>query len=163
MAFSTMTDENSDKIRLLRPTMPYHAVLTPEMPEVSEATRRLIVQLRTLLQQSLLRGREDIDKACMLIAADPDVTAERYAAAFFHGLELYGRRNIKFFTTKAQEISIDEMWMTRLLEAFQGRNEINARYLLSLRVEPAGRRRLAFLANSLARALLPETEQQSTD
>lgn len=156
-------DNDMKNVTLLRPGVPNEAVLAPELPEVDEATRQLIVRLRVLLQQSLLRPREDLDKACMLISGDPNVTVERYAAAFFHGLEVHGRRGIRFFTPKAREISIDEMWMTRLLEAFQTRNDLNARYLLSLRVEPAGRRRLSFLANGLARALLPPMESETVE
>jgi hypothetical protein len=119
-------------------------------PEPDDSTRRLVRRLRLLLQQSLLRPRQDWDKACMLIAAEPDVTLDRYAAAFFHGLEVHGRRTFHFFMPQADEISDDEMWMVRLVTQLQAEDMMNARYLVALRVEQAGRRRILFLARGLA-------------
>jgi hypothetical protein len=134
----------------LRPGILEHHVM---QPQPDEDTRSLVRRLRLLLQQSLLRPRQDWDKACMLIAAEPNVTLDRYAAAFFHGLEVHGRRTLHFFMPQADEISDDEMWMFRLITQLQAEDEMNARYLIALRVEPAGRRRILFLAGGLARWL----------
>jgi hypothetical protein len=153
----------ADNVTLLRPTLPYEAVLPPQ-PD--EATYALIVRLRDLLQLSLLRPREDLDKACMFIANDANVSAELYAAAFFHGLETYGKRRLRFFTTRSREVSVDEMWMARLLNALYTGNVLNSRYLLSLRIEQIGHRRLGFLAAGLAQALLGKldlTTRQTED
>jgi hypothetical protein len=116
----------------------------------------LIRRLRLLLQQSLLQPRDDLDHACILIAAEPSAAVERYAAALFHGLEHYARRQLRFYTGKASTASVDEMWLARLIQALQVRDGINSRYLLALRVEPEGRRRLLFLAQGLADGLLAE-------
>jgi hypothetical protein len=135
---------------VLRPGRLEHPVM---QPQPDDSTKGLVLKLRLLLQQSLLRPRQDWDKACMLIAAEPDVTLDRYATAFFHGLEVHGRRTMQFFMPQAEEISDDEMWMVRLLTQLQAEDAMNARYLIALRVEPAGRRRILFLASGLARWL----------
>lgn len=122
-------------------------------PQLDVKGWQLVRRLRILLQNSFLQPREDLDQACRLIAAEPDATAERYAAAFFHGLSSHALRKIQFFPQKSNEVSIDEMWMIRLLKALQGEDEANARYLLALRVDAPGRRRLLFLAHGLAGAL----------
>lgn len=114
---------------------------------------RSIQALRQLLSQSLLDPRRDVDQACMLIAADHETTVERYAAAFFHGIEAYARRSLQFFTVKADTVSDDEMWLLRLLQSLDSGDYASARYLMALRIEPAGHRRLMFLAQGLARAL----------
>lgn len=119
-------------------------------------TMALVRRLRGLLRGSLLQARDDLDHACILITAEPSVSAERYAAAFFHGLESFARRQLRFYTEKADMASVDEMWLARMIQALQIRDTVNARYLLALRVEPAGRRRLLFLAQGLADALLAE-------
>jgi hypothetical protein len=119
-------------------------------------TMALIRSLRRLLQGAFLQPRDALDHACILIAAEPSVSAERHAAAFFHGLEAFARRRLRFYTSKAGMASVDEMWLARLIRALQTGDSVNARYLLALRVEPAGRRRLLFLAQGLADALLEQ-------
>ncbi len=119
--------------------------------------------LRRLLGLSLLGERFDVEQACMLIAADRDTTIERYAAAFFHGIETYAKRSLHFFTVKSASVSDDEMWLLRLLESLHEHDFISARYLMALRIEPAGQRRLMFLAAGLADALLGEREGLTPD
>jgi hypothetical protein len=121
-------------------------------------TMALIRRLRLLLQRSLLQPRDDLDHACMLIAAEPQAAVGRYGAALFHGLENFARRQLRFYAGKAIAASEDEMWLARLIEALQTGDRVNARYLLALRVEPQGRRRLLFLAQGLADGLLAERQ-----
>lgn len=135
------------------------ALRVPELAEqcaIEAKTAALVSRLRFLLQQSILKPRQDWDKACMLIAADPNVTLERYATAFFHGLEVQGIRRFRFFNVEAVEVSTDEMWMIQLLTQLQAENYASARYLAALRIKPQGRRRLLFLAEGLARGLNQE-------
>jgi hypothetical protein len=125
----------------------------PVRHKPSESERRLIGWLRRLFVASLVRPRVDFDKACFLIAGDPAITAERCATAFFHGLKIYGSRATEFYAAGVSEASHDEMWMIRLLSALQDQNYSTVRYLMALRVKPAGRRRLTFLAQELDRSI----------
>jgi hypothetical protein len=122
----------------------------------------LVRQLRLLHQRSLLKPRSDFDRACMLIAADETVSAELYAAALFHGIELYARRSLRFFNRSAVEASQDEMWLLRLLVALNEEDYSSARALIALRVEPQGRRRLMFLAQGLARSAFAASAPDAT-
>lgn len=112
--------------------------------------RRIVQKLRALLLSSLLKPRGDFEKACFLIAADANITTERYAAAFFHGLEIFGIRKFEFYNLGSASVSLDEMWAVRLLLSLLAEDYSTVRYLMSVRIEPAGQRRLGFLAQQLA-------------
>lgn len=153
-------DDASDNVVWLFPAAPQQeqAVSIPD-----EAAMLLIGRLRRLMLRSLLQPRHDLDHACMLIAATPSASAERYSAAFFHGLECFARRKLRFYTSKALKASDDEMWLTRLMGALQTGDGCSAQYLLASRVEARGRRRLLFLAQGLANALLAESAEDEFD
>jgi hypothetical protein len=125
-------------------------------PPADERTLGLIGRLRGLWRHTQLNGREDFDRACFLISGDETTTTERYAAAFFQGTQLFALRRLKFFNTKSASVSADEMWLARLLLALYGKDYTSARYLMALRIAPAGRRRLMFLAQGLADRLCTE-------
>jgi hypothetical protein len=122
---------------------------------VDAGTLELVRQARVLLRQSKLRGRNDFDRACSLIAGDPSTTTERYAAAFFQGLQLFAVRRMRFFPVKADTVSGDEMWLARVLIALRADDYAGAQYMMALRVAPIGHRRLLFLADRLAEVLCP--------
>jgi hypothetical protein len=122
---------------------------------VDEGTLELVRQARVLLRQSQLKRRNDFDRACSLIAVERSTTAERYAAAFFQGLQLFALRRMRFFPAKADTVSSDEMWLARLLMALKAEDFTSAKYLMALRVAPVGHRRLLFLAGRLAEILCP--------
>lgn len=122
---------------------------------VDEGTLELVRRARVLLRQSQLKRRNDFDRACSLIAGDKSTTAERYAAAFFQGLQLFALRRLRFFPAKADTVSFDEMWLARLLMMLRAGDYSSAKYLMALRVSPLGHRRLLFLADKLAEMLCP--------
>ncbi len=117
------------------------------------ATLALIRKLRTLHRHSRLHRKEDFDRACFLIAEDDQTSAERYAAAFFLGAQLFGLKPLVFFNANASTVSADEMWLARLLTALRGEDYVSARYLLAIRVQAAALRRMMFLAGGLAEVL----------
>jgi hypothetical protein len=129
----------------------------PRLPSAPDPrTAQLIRVLRVLWRRSQLSGRDDFDRACLLIAGSETTTVERYAAAFFQGVQIFARRNLRFFNTKSEAVSEDEMWLARILLALHGEDYTSARYLMALRVAPEGHRRLGFLAQGLARGLCGE-------
>jgi hypothetical protein len=111
---------------------------------------------------SLLQPRNDWDQACLLIAASPSAALERYACAFFHGLEVHGSRGWQFFVDAAESASADEMWIVRLILRLQVEDDANARYLIATRIKPAGRRRMLFLASGLARSLAGDRHHETS-
>lgn len=120
---------------------------------IDPAVMRMISKLRSLLYQSLLRPRKDFDHACMLISADENITMERYASAFFHGMELFGLRRLCFYPLSSIAVSDDEMWLARLLISLDKGDYTSARYLIALRAKSQGHRRLLFLAQGLAASM----------
>jgi hypothetical protein len=137
-------------IPLARAAMP----LSDEI-RVDAETLELVRQARVLLRQSQLKRRDDFDRACSLIAGNRSTTTERYAAAFFQGLQLFATRRLQFFPAKADTVSRDEMWLARLLMALKAEDYTSSKYLMALRVAPPGHRRLLFLAERLADILCP--------
>jgi hypothetical protein len=143
-------DWPANVVRLARAAMPVSAG-----NRVDADTLELVRQARVLLRQSQLRRRTDFDRACSLIAGDRSTTTERYAAAFFQGLRLFGLRRLCFFPAKADAVSDDEMWLARLFMALRADDYTSAKYLMALRVAPVGHRRMLFLAERLAGILVP--------
>lgn len=119
---------------------------------------RLVEELRGLLLASLLKPRGEFEKACFLIVGDANVTKERYAAAFFHGLEIYAKRKFEFYNPGSSKLGTDEMWVARLILALKSEDYSTVRYLMSRRIDPAGQRRLSFLAQGLADAMTDDFE-----
>lgn len=128
-----------------------------------EVTRSIISALRDLWRKTQLSGRGDFDRACLLIAGDEGITADRYASAFFQGAQIFAHRRMIFLNAKASSVSDDEMWLARLLQMLHGGDYASARYLLAMRIAPEGRRRLMFLAQGLASHLCPETLAEKAD
>jgi hypothetical protein len=135
-------------IPLMRAAMPRNVEI-----KADAGTLELVRRLRVLLRQSQLKPRNDFDRACSLIAVDKNTTTERYANAFFQGLQLFATRRLRFFPFKAETVSSDEMWLARLLLTLKDDDYTSAKYLMALRAAPAGHRRLLFLAEKLAEIL----------
>jgi hypothetical protein len=119
-------------------------------PVPDERTLELVRTLRVLWRSSQLSRRDDFDRACLLIAGDETTTVERYAAAFFQGAQIFAHRRLKFFNAKSAAVSDDEMWLARMLLSLHKGDHTSARYLMALRIAPAGQRRLMFLLQGLA-------------
>ena len=148
MAGQTFDEWPANVIPLARAAMPSSAEI-----RVDADMLELVRQARVLLRQSKLKRRNDFDRACSLIAGDKSTTTERYAAAFFQGLQLFALRRLRFFPAKADTVSGDEMWLARLFIALRAEDYAGAKYLMALRVAPVGHRRLMFLAERLAEVL----------
>jgi hypothetical protein len=145
-------------IPLMRAAMPRNVEI-----KADTGTLELVRRLRVLLRQSQLKPRNDFDHACSLIAVDKNTTTERYANAFFQGLQLFATRRLRFFPFKAETVSNDEMWLARLLLTLKDEDYTSAKYLMALRAAPAGHRRLLFLGGKLAQILaVAEPERSSS-
>jgi hypothetical protein len=144
-------------IPLMRAAMPRNVEI-----KADAGTVELVRRLRVLLRQSQLKPRNDFDRACSLIAVDKITTAERYANAFFQGLQLFATRRLRFFPFKAETVSNDEMWLARLLLTLKDEDYTSAKYLMALRAAPAGHRRLLFLAEKLAEILAVANPAQAS-
>jgi len=151
--------EEQCKVVMLRPDEVEAPILNPcdACP-----TYELVQILRQLLRDSMLQPRQELHHACIVIAADPSVSAERISTAFFHGLSRYATRRMVFFNAKASGVSSGERWVARLLQVVAEDDMSSARYLIESTIEPAGRRWMLFLARQLAGHLMsPASETKS--
>lgn len=129
------------------PTVP-HA-----LPALSDEERAELDRLRWFALRSRLAGKPDLERACFLLAGEANVSLDRYAAAFFHGLAQRAHRRMVFFRPGTRTVSDDEMWVIRLLAAHRGGRPAVAGALVKWRVRPDGHRWLRFLSEHLAEAL----------
>jgi len=152
--------EEQCKVVMLRPDEVEAPILNPcdACP-----TYELVQTLRQLLRDSMLQPRQELHHACMVIAADPSVSAERVSAAFFHGLSRYATRRMVFFNAKASGVSSGERWVARLLQVVAEDDMASARYLIESTIELAGRRWMLFLARELAGHLMPAASETTAE
>jgi hypothetical protein len=130
-----------------------HSARPAEKRAPDERTQELVRRLRVLWRRSQLSGRDDFDRACVLIGGNDTTTVERYAGAFFQGAQIFAHKRLRFFNAKAGAVSEDEMWLARILQSLHNDDYASAQYLMALRIAPAGRRRLMFLAQGLTERL----------
>ncbi|MEN3793105.1 hypothetical protein [Fulvimarina sp. MAC3] len=118
--------------------------------ELTEADFDRLNRLRWLALKSRLQPRPDIERACYLLAAERVRAIEPVANAFFRGLASHGSTSIELYRPGTRHPSSDEIWMLRLLSAFEEGREREAAALVTWRVRQGGRRWMRFLAASLS-------------
>ncbi|SCZ44822.1 hypothetical protein [Afifella marina] len=114
-------------------------------------------RLRWFVLKSLLSSQTDLERACFVLAAEPDASLERFAIAFFRAMSSKARRQLVFYRPGTRNFSTDEAWLLRLMGAWRSGDEMSVRALISWRVKPEGHRWLRFLSRGLAFALVAET------
>ncbi|MCB8837685.1 hypothetical protein [Aurantimonas sp. VKM B-3413] len=123
------------------------------VPTLVEAERDELNRLRWLALKSRLAPRPDVERACLLLASEANVSLERFGIAFFRALSDTASRGMSFYRPGARDLSDDEIWLMRLVAAWRAGEERAAGALIAWRVEPKARRWLRFLSASLARTL----------
>jgi len=126
---------------------------------VDPATLARMDLLRKFEQESLLRSRDELDKACHMIAVDRTITLRRHALALFGALSEHAYRRMHFHLPGAKELSDSEVWLDRVLDAYRTNDTPQGRALIAWRVRPSGHRRVRFLAGGLADAILENRKQ----
>ena len=119
----------------------------------SAAERVDLERLRWMALRSRLAPKPDLERACFLLAGEEGVSFERFAIAFFRGLDARSARAMAFYRPGARHMSDDEVWLVRLVSAWRRGEERAAAALVSWRVEPASRRWLRFLSAGMVRAM----------
>ncbi|SKA32629.1 hypothetical protein [Consotaella salsifontis] len=110
-------------------------------------------RLRWMVMKSRLAPRPDLERACFLLAGEPTASLERYAVAFFRGLEDHAPRGLSFYRPGAEAVSDDECWLLRLIAAWRRDDATGAGVLIAWRVRSEGRRWMRFLSAGLVKGL----------
>ncbi|GGE13173.1 hypothetical protein GCM10011390_35340 [Aureimonas endophytica] len=121
--------------------------------EPSAAERLDLDRLRWMALRSQLAPRPDLERACFLLAGETGVSFERFAIAFFRGLQARARLPMTLYRPGARHMSDDEVWLLRLVAAWRRGEDKGAAALVAWRVEASGRRWMRFLSAGMVRAM----------
>lgn len=151
-ALPRLQDAAESEARVLAfPRCPTAGRLAAAHP-VSEGERIDLDRLRWLAMRSQLAPRHDPEKACYLLAAEKDVSLERFSIAFFRALSGMSREMV-LYRPGAKSVSDDEIWLLRLVAAWRSNSDAAAGALVAWRVSPPARRWMRFLSAGMVRAL----------
>lgn len=145
-------DETADRRVLAFPRCPTAERIAAQR-SLDPAERMELDRLRWLALRAQLAPKSDLERACYLLAGQPDASLDRYAAVFFRGLTASSTSDMAFYKPGAAAVSDDECWLLRLLAAWRNEDEKAAAALVSWRVSPRSRRWMRFLSHGLVRAL----------
>ena len=119
--------------------------------------------LRTAALRARLLPHVPPERACALIAADPAVSAARYARAFFQALAEVSIRDLALHHKGVRHATADESWLDAVIKSLHRGDFDSAALMMNSRILPLGRRRMFALTCGLANALkdLDLTDQSS--
>lgn len=137
---------------LLPPSCPASAP-RKESGDFDAGLRAALNRLRLLALRCRAARRIDVFSACALLSLDRSEAARAHAAAFLRAIpQAIGKAPV-FHIPGTAEISFDEAWILRLIQAIQAGEGDSIAFLIASRVKPCHRRQLAYLAKGLSEGL----------
>lgn len=141
---------SSEVNSVVRPACFAHVVeATTAAFQPTDEQRITIDRLRWLAMRACLRGNEDLERACYLLAGKQDESFERFGLLFFGALRRHSRHGLAFHRPGAKALGPDEVWVLRLLE--QVGDPAMLSRMVAWHVEKPAQRWFRFLAAGLAR------------
>ncbi|WP_217359449.1 hypothetical protein [Ruegeria arenilitoris] len=122
----------------------------PHATQLQERTVQIINHLRMVALQCRSASRVDLDQACALLLADPADAHMRHAEILMRGLRQALSKRPVFFRPGTTELSFDEAWLGRLIEAVERKDDDSFRFLIRSRVPRWTQQNLAFLVRSVS-------------
>lgn len=110
-------------------------------------------RLRLLSLRCRAARRIDVFSACALLSLDRSEVAHAFADAFLRALPQAIGKYPVFHVPGAVEMSFDEAWILRLLQAISAGQGDSIAFLIASRVRPAYRRQIGYLAKGLSEGL----------
>lgn len=105
--------------------------------------------MRWLALRARLRGRQDMDRACYLLAGCQNMSFERCGLLFFSALQHYSRHDLAMHRPAAKTLTRDEVWLLRLLDASPDAALYSR--MIAWHIEPRAQRWMRYLGRELAR------------
>lgn len=136
-------------LRLLRSDMPAPAQ-PPAATPLDEPARAMLNQVRLLALGCRSAARADLFEACALLALDKDAAREAHATAFLQCLPQAIGQRPKWLRPGEAEVSFDEAWALRLIQAAGQGDHDSLAFLMRRRVAPWARRHVAYLAAQMS-------------
>ncbi|MEO1640230.1 MAG: hypothetical protein AAFU41_13405 [Pseudomonadota bacterium] len=119
-------------------------------PALTEDWRGALNALRVTALNCRVAARDDLTRACALLAQSKQQAQGAYAGALVRCLtEALGKAPV-FFRPGEAELSFDEAWLTRLLMATASGDQDSLAFLIRSRVPRIYQRNIAFLIKGTA-------------
>ena len=126
---------------------------SPRTEQLFESeTIGILNQLRMIAIRCRCAARTDLFHACAVLSVDRSTSKGAHAEILIRCLEqALGKRPV-FHRPGSAEISFDEAWLSRAIEAIRKGDEDSFRFVLCARVPHLTRRNLAFLVRGVTDA-----------
>lgn len=121
-------------------------------PSFHPDTISTLNQLRLIAMRCRCAARTDLFHACALLSLDRNTAQGAHAEILMRCLEQALDKRPLFHRPGSQEISFDEAWLARMIQAIRTGDEDSFRFLLYARVPRLNRRNLAFLLRGVTDA-----------
>lgn len=126
------------------------AAVFPPMVEPSAEARSLLNRLRWVARRCRASARMDLFEACAVLSTDRDVADTAHAEVLMKGLSQALGKMPVFFRPGVHEISFDEAWLLRVVDALSRDDDASLVFLLRSRVHPSACRNLSYLIRSVS-------------
>ncbi|MEO0692174.1 MAG: hypothetical protein AAFY90_04765 [Pseudomonadota bacterium] len=112
--------------------------------------RAVLNHLRLVALGCRSAARADLFEACALLSTDKATSGTAFAEALMKCLPQALGNRPRMLRPGVEELSFDEAWLNRLIEAAQQGDADSFTFLLRSRVRPEARRNVGYLIRSLA-------------
>ncbi len=113
----------------------------------------LLIRIRVSALACRTAARTDLFEACAVLSADRETADAAHIEVLTRCLAQGLGRAPQFFRPGALEVSFDEAWLMRLLNASSTKDSDSFAFLLRSRVHRSAQRNLAFLLHRIAARL----------
>lgn len=110
--------------------------------------------LRMIALGCRVAPRDDLFRACALLATERSVAQDAYARALFRCLQQAIGKQPVFYRPGENELSFDEAWLMQLLIAMADGEGDSVAFLIRSRVPQPHQRQVAFLAKGITKQFL---------
>ena len=121
-----------------------------EAPAPAEPEGEELSVLRRLACRARLSRREEPERMCALLQAQPAAEAEAYGEALLRMLPVALGRRVTFHRPGAGSCSFDEAWVLALLRSIRADDGDSVRFALASRISRHMQRQVRFLAEGFA-------------
>ncbi|MGR3467797.1 MAG: hypothetical protein ACU0CI_07935 [Shimia sp.] len=117
---------------------------------VSDDSRGLLNSLRLVALRCRCMRQQNLFEACAMLSGETGTAKEAHAVVLLRCLPQAIDKQPVFFRPGVEELSFDEAWLLRLIEAARKNDETSFAFLLNSRVIPSARRNVTFLTARIA-------------
>lgn len=116
-----------------------------EQADFTPALRNVLSHLRVSAMACRSAARTDLFKACAVLSTSADVARTAYVETLMRCLEQALQKRPVMYRPGEQEVTFDEAWLLRAVEAAQAEDWDSLDFLIRSRVRPMDRRNLGYL------------------